>query len=189
MGKKKKTTTPKEGKKKETMEEKGEEIEVRKDEGGEEDGREEEEEKGEEEATMKEASQEETSIDEETKERLRTKDEREMKGVKMRIDDEDDDDKVPSAIGDDDGRERTTTAENEEPEESAMRAKFNPKVEREKWIIEELMKPPGWSPYDYPADERDKISFDGWKPEKEEETSAERSTTSKTHSTMAGLES
>ena len=47
----------------------------------------------------------------------------------------------------------------------------------------------GWSPYDYPADERDKISFDGWKPEKDEETSAKRSTTSKTHSTMAGLES
>ena len=95
--KKKKTTTTKKGTKKEKMEEKGE------------GGREEEKEKGEEESSMK-ASHEETSIDEETKERLRTKDEKEMKGVKMRIDDEDVDDKVPSAIGDDDGRERTTTA-------------------------------------------------------------------------------
>ena len=91
------------------------------------------------------------------------------------------------------------------------KAKFNPQVEREKWIIEELMKPPGttserdeqsimeyrllrgrlqkivfsagWSPYDYPSNERDKISFDGWK--REEEVAKKPATTS----AVGGLDS
>jgi len=90
-------------------------------------------------------------------------DKKEMKGFKMQIEEE----SKAQADGD------------------LPKAKFNPQVEREKWIIEELMKPPGWSPYDYPESERDKINFDGWKKEKE----VEQIPKNNTQSGAAGLES
>jgi len=99
-----------------------------------------------------------------SREERMAKDAEEMTGFKMQIEDDDE--------------------SKDKDQKEISNAKFNPQVEREKWIIEELMKPPGWSPYDYPESERDKVNFEGWKPEKES-TKATKSS----QSGVAGLES
>merc|ERR1719431_1031848 len=99
-----------------------------------------------------------------SREERMAKDAEEMTGFKMQIED--------------DGESK------DKDQKEISNAKFNPQVEKEKWIIEELMKPPGWSPYDYPESERDKVNFEGWKPEKES-TKATKSS----QSGVAGLES
>merc|ERR1712136_54722 len=73
---------------------------------------------------------------------FREKDEKEMKGFKMNIEEKD--------------------AENGY---IPRKRPVDPQKEREEWIIQELQKPPGWSPYDYPESERANISFDAWKEE------------------------